>query len=228
MFAKRGFMDNHFCNDEKSFEATVLRRLAKLEQHVLNIVFPLNNLTQLSEELSKPILVDDRQFQTRLNEFYHFFAKMEERMKTIDISQAFAEIKYIGKRLCEIEELLKSQSFSEKKELKIAVTVDGYKFYKQKPEFGQENEENDDESLRKLIKLLTPMQGEIFIRRLGLFGNEKSSFKKIAMHLGKSDATVQKYYLKAIRQIRYHGKDLLFNITHEDVLEALKTVGIIN
>src|SRR4029077_14406829 len=102
--------------EQESFERAISRRLLNLEQHVINLIIPIQQLTGLlkSETFlenlyriqNTPIKVDDTALRSVLNNFYGKFKGYRDYVKEFSSEKTLAEIKYIGKRLSEIEEVL--------------------------------------------------------------------------------------------------------------------------
>ena len=102
--------------DDKKFQH-IIQRLNNLEEHIINIVHPIqglcgvlkdkSRLSELFNVMSQPIKIDDRSLALKLNEFKSISENLKDTAKSLDIVQTYSEIKYIGMRLNEIEKTLK-------------------------------------------------------------------------------------------------------------------------
>lgn len=102
--------------ENKKFHSDVIGRLANLEKHLLNLIFPMQEINRLfrepaqvkalTEALSKPILVDDRDFRRTSIEMKSLVASFESQLEKCNLSEFKQEIKFIGNRLNEIQERL--------------------------------------------------------------------------------------------------------------------------
>lgn len=98
------------------FEARTLNQLANLEKHILNMVFPMQNIRELFNDnkkiqelstlLGQPIQIDDRKIQGILREFQTLLADFGKALEAVNLTQTLGEIKYLGNRMNTIEEYL--------------------------------------------------------------------------------------------------------------------------
>src|ERR1700689_3670664 len=123
-------------NIKRPFETDVITRLANLETHIINLIYPIQEATRiirspdlqkLMSDLHKAVEVFDKLCDRMM---YNTKSHMEEMVKSfesIDIGQAFNEIKYIGNRLKEIECLLKEiNEDGIKRVIRCKVEVEGF------------------------------------------------------------------------------------------------------
>lgn len=147
---------------------SVLRRLASLESHLLNLVIPITQLHSiltdqkqlklLSELLKNPLKIDTsrieqnaRILQELIKEFKDTGLNLEKSMEKINLSQTYGEIKYIGMRLKCIKndiEQIKKQSLKQKIRLNLLIEdEDSYMMRKDEEDF------NEKQALKLIEKL---------------------------------------------------------------------------
>src|SRR6266511_2032422 len=130
--------------------------------HLNRIIDNLNehwhSITLLLSHVSKPLTVDDRGLAYVLNNFHQLMNKFMYDLKELDNGQNFGEIKYIGKRLNEIESILKDiKKEGLTKNIQLDFTCDGYQMVKKPISYDlQEIIENPNENLKNLLNTLTP------------------------------------------------------------------------
>ncbi len=208
----------------------ILRRLSNLETHIVNMIIPIqgicealkspNDIKFLIESFKKPIAIDDSRLRSILFDFDRAmknFSKDIEEIKSLNITNAIGEIKYIGKRLNEIEKTLsqiKDKGLT--KNIQLDFTVDGYQMVK-KP-VGHEPEapiENPNGDLDKLLNTLTTKESQVIIHRFGLFGQKKKTYDEIGKIFGTTREPVRQTLSKIIRKLRHTTrKELMNKITH--------------
>jgi len=170
---------------EKDFEETVLRRLANLESHIINMIHPLQQIQSIFRDSS----VKD-EFVTTIN---------------VDVGKTLGEIKFIGKKLQEIEVHLNNPpNKEEKKKIELVFKCDGYELVKRPVNYDPlEKIELPEENLKQLLETLTTNEKLCVIHRLGLLGEEPQAFAKIAKIIGVSGGRVGQIYQKALRKLRH-------------------------
>lgn len=196
-------------------------RLSSIEQHVLNIVFPLQAIKEMDSKMQRhlntPFTIDDRSFQSNVGRFILELEKSLEKIQ--DASQTAAEIKYIGKKLNEIENKLENiKEEGIKKKIHLNLTCDGYEMRKKVNPYDKAIEEKEidpDISVEKLLDTLLPRENAIIIYRLGLLGEKKRTLKEIGKIFNISSVRARQIYMKAIIKLRHHSrKALVSNISH--------------
>ncbi len=218
-------------------EKELLRRIAKLEQHVINLIIPIQSITkvlsspqyiqELLELLKKPLTIDDRAIASCLAEFKRMMIEFSNESKALNISQTLGEIKFIGKRLHEIEQSISDmKNEGVKKKIHLDLTVDGYEMVKRKlpmqnPEL--ENEEDPEEATRTLLTHLNEREGKVLVHRFGLFGEKKKTQKQIAKLFGlTSGESIRRIECIALRKCRHPTrKKFSRKITHTELRMAI-------
>ena len=119
-----------------SFEKHVISRLALLEEHVINLIYPIQqsakilaspDLQGVVRDLNRAISAFTNICDQMVNKTRHHTEEMKKSFESIDIGQAFNEIKYIGNRLKEIEKVLKELNDDGiKREIKCKIEVEGF------------------------------------------------------------------------------------------------------
>lgn len=199
----------------------ITRRLANLETHIINLIVPIQGISnffknthdveKLLHYLDRPLQVDDSRLNARLKEFrecmVHFELKVDEfngKTEQLDITQTFAEIKYIGKRLKEIEEkIVKIQENGIKKQIELNFSCDGYDLVKKPSNFQKDDELESEDLLKYALESLPSKESYVIVHRLGLEGQEEKTFRKIAMKMKCSASYVSTLYSRGIRRLRH-------------------------
>jgi hypothetical protein len=111
--------------EEESIKS-VLRRLSNLETHILNLVIPLSQLSDiltnthrldnLCKLLQEPVKIDDKKLTGLMSDFKKIYSNFSQDLDKIDLSQTYGEIKYIGNRLNNIEKEIKELKKDKKKQ----------------------------------------------------------------------------------------------------------------
>ncbi len=225
-------------NDEIDIKDTlqhIMRRLGNLESHIINLIVPVNNicsvlsfpnnLKELMNLLSRPIQIDDTRFRSHLADLNRILGVLHNDTKNLDISQTFGEIKFIGKRLNDIEQsICKIQKDGIDQKINVDFSCNGYELVKKKKIEGTSIEIVGDETvLIDLLQTLTDRERTILIHRFGLFGQRKETYQGIGVLLKKNAQTVNTNYHKAIRKLRHPSrKKYVDKINHKELLKAIR------
>ena len=196
----------------------IISRLQNLESHLINLIIPIQNITKvltnsadihhLMEQLKKPLSVNDNNLQSLLAEMRKEsfkFKDMLDKYSEITKENSTAELKFIGKKVNEIQSTLDSlEKKGINKEITLDFRCDGYELVKKPVNFHQEDqiEESDDEKITTLLKKLTKNERICFIHRLGILGVKKQTFKEIADSLYISTDTASLTYKKSLRKLK--------------------------
>jgi DNA-directed RNA polymerase specialized sigma subunit len=210
-------------------------KLNKLEQHLVNMIVPIQEITtalrdssqirNMIELLSKPLTIDDRFFRSILQDFTKMLIEFREASEKLDISKTLSEIKYIGKRLNNIEaDIEKIKSDGVKRNVKLEFTCDGYELVKRPLAYEREDpivEPNDN--LKDLLDTLNEREAKVLIHRFGLFGEKVKTLREIAklfkLASGESIRTIE---AKALRKCRHpERKKYVDKITHPELRKAI-------
>lgn len=190
-----------------------------------------HSIQLLLSHVSKPLLVDDRGLhhalsclKENLGDTFRKVDSLIEEMKNLDISKTFSEIKYIGKRLNEIEITLKKMhSEGIKKNIELEFRCDGYKMVKKPLNYDKKEPiEDPDQSLNDLIKTLDATEYAAIIHRFGLFGNRPHTYEQISeiIEVGREGARViVKRGLKQLRDPKI--RHLAEKITHSGLRKEI-------
>lgn len=194
------------------------RKLSLLEQHVINLIIPIqdickifkdtNRLNGLVDLLSKPLKVDTRQLESSSAQIRESSNSFKEDIKDLDIKRTFDEIKYIGKRLNDIEVTLsKIKEEGVSKNVQLDFTVDGYQMVKKPLDYRKDDLiEDPNKNLVELLDTLSEREKKVLIYRIGLFGEEKKTLKQVGEIFGITGEPVRQCYNKAIRKLRHPSK----------------------
>jgi len=194
----------------------ILRKLSVLEQHIINLIIPIQNIStalrspsdihQILKLLQKPLTIDDRRISYLIEEFRKTIDHFESGKDKLDIVQTLSEIKYIGKRLNQIEETLsKMEKEGIKKNINLDISCDGYELVKKPRNFDKEEAVKDPhEDIQEILESLkNTKEGNIIIHRLGLLGHGKKTYTAIGKIMNLSKERCRQIYCKALRKLRH-------------------------
>jgi len=167
----------------------ISRRLAKLETHIINLIIPIQGIVECLKSTTDikylaPIPINDSKLRMILADFNREmtkFSKDVERFEKMDTCQTFGEIKYIGKRLNEIESTLKKmQSEGIKKNIELEFRCDGYEMVKKPLNYNKEDPiEDPDDNLGRLLATLENREIKVIMHRLGILGEKAKTYEAI-------------------------------------------------
>lgn len=217
--------------DEET-EKTMLRRLSNLETHIINLIHPIQSicsvltrkedLYELITLLKKPLFVDDSRLRNLIREFQNVMEKFDENIKKLNFVQTFGEIKFIGKKLHQIEtDIGEIKKDGIKRKVDLQFSCDGYELVKK--EIEHVTSKNPDDLLSEVLSTLLEREQKIIIHRLGLFGIVP---KKTYVALGKvfdiSGERSSQLYRKAIRKLRHPTRILMVkNCMNKKLIEEV-------
>jgi RNA polymerase primary sigma factor len=223
--------------ENESLEKLVNRKLSNLEQHVINLIIPIQNLQRvlsstdyiknLESFQNKPINIDDRKLRELLNEFDKKIKSYETFVENLSSKQTISEIKYIGKRLLEIQqklEIIEKEGF--RKEIKLNFECDGYELVKKSKYFDKNEEKeipNGENHVLNLLNTLSDREKFVIIHRLGLLGEKGKTYKDIGKLIGVSGDRVRQIFIKGIRKCGHPNRRMLLNKKENFVIkEAIR------
>lgn len=219
--------------NEESTQKKILDRLEKLEQHVTNLIYFMQDIRN-SRVNTNPLTIDDRNLRSILSEFSKCMKKFSEDSKELDVSKAAAEIKFIGKRLHEIESILsKIQESGVEKQVNIGLTLDGYEMVKKKPckadpiEIQFHEDKTSDAEPQELVvfdllETLEERERTILIHRYALNGERKKTLDYLGSMLGISGGRVGQIEARSLRKLRHPTrKHLVEKLTHVALRKAI-------
>jgi hypothetical protein len=197
----------------------------KVISHVNRIIDNLNqhwhSITLLLSHVSQPLIIDDRGLVNHLQSFKNDLWKILNELKGLDLYQTFSEIKFIGKRLTEIESTLKNiQENGLRKKIDLNFSCDGYELVK-KPLIYDKKEPIEDphENTIKLLNTLPQREGLALIHRLGLLGHKRqTTYVKLGEILGITNERASIVYKKALRKCRHEVRKELVKNTNNPFL----------
>lgn len=167
-------------NEEDKYIAHLNRIIDNLNQH-------WHSIQLLLSHVSKPLVVDDRGLANVLKQMFTQINIIIESIQNLDLTRTYGEIKYIGKRLNEIEmTLAKIKEEGIKKNVQLDISCNGHKMIENQFEYNSINEIKENNNLDELLKTLTDREGEVLIHRLGLNGEKPKSFVNMGILLGIS------------------------------------------
>ena len=193
----------------------LLRTVENFNQHAVSIQV-------LTNHLMKPILVDDRGLAKIIHDIRCKHQDLFESMEKLDIVQTLAEIKYIGKRLNEIEGILKGISDNGiRKKIDLEFFVDGYELVKKPVNYLKEEPiKEPNEALNKLLSTLTDREMLVLIHYYGLFGKKNKTLAAIGKLVGVSQEPIRQCKFKALRKLKHPSrKDLWKDVPNSKLKE---------
>lgn len=199
----------------------ILEKLALLENHIINLIIPIqsignilkspNDIQTLINLLNRPIRIEEGKFIDMLSEFKQYAEEFKQDIKELgklELSNTFNEIKYIGKRLNEIENKLgKICKDGIDKHVKVDLTLDGYPMVK-KTIYHEEDDpvEYPCEAMESLLKTLKDEEKWAIIYRCGLHNENRCTYEKLGKILGVTRERARQIYIKAIRKCRHPSR----------------------
>lgn len=191
----------------------VIRRLSHIETHILNMLLPIKDLLSflrsdhmisLLNLLSRPLKIETNIFESLVRDFQ----KGIDTLASTDSLKIIGEIKFIGKKMNEMEEKLKellAQGIEHNIDLNFR--VDGYTLVK-KP-VGHDKKDQIEEPYEEYNSILIPLEArerEIVINRLGICGKDKKTFIKIGEEMGICPESVSRLFQRSLMKLRQFTK----------------------
>lgn len=216
------------------FEQDVISRLSHLEQHVINLIFPIQEAAGLiSSPDIKQLLIElnraSSSFKSVINHILSEITKnLQETRKSfesIDIGQAFSEIKYIGNRLKIIESQLEEiKKDGVKRKIVCKINLDGFD---EEIPLKNDSHLSSDFHLANLLSKLEDREKNIINCRHGYSGHKPMTFSAMANVFHISGGRVREIYLKSIRKLRADQYRCLMKKLDKDVFHSLlRDIGI--
>lgn len=194
---------------ETETEKEIIRRLANMERHIINLIIPLQAINQLDSLLNKPLMVDDRSFVEHIKEFRSSMKELHIVSESLNIKQTLDEIKYIGKRLNEIEKIL--SEFNDKglkKNIHLDLTLDGYEMVRKPINYDETDaiKPKQDDELDKVLKTLTSKEQMAIRYRLGIGVKKDKNYRELGLTLKTSGERASQLYNRALRKLRHASR----------------------
>jgi RNA polymerase sigma factor (sigma-70 family) len=202
------------------------RQIEHLKRIFDNLGQYWNSIELLLSHVSQPLLVDDRGLQYALVNFRSFMEKAIEEIKVLDIAQTFSEIKFIGKKLHQIEaDIAEIKKDGIKRKIDLSFSCDGYEMVKKNSE--KITSKNPEEILKELLRTLTQREIEVITHKFGLFGYAiKKTYVALGKVFGVSSERVSQIYKKAIRKLRHPSRrHLVKACMHEELIKEVLGEG---
>lgn len=217
---------------DEELEKTILRRLGNLETHIINLIHPIQSicsvltrkedLYELISLLKKPLSIDDSRLRNLIREFHNVMEKFDENIKKLNFVQTFGEIKFIGKKLHQIEaDIAEIKKDGVKKKVDLNFSCDGYELVKK--EIEHVISKNPDDLLNEVLSTLPEREQKIIIHRLGLFGIvPKKTYVALGKFLGISGGISSQIYRKALRKLRHPTRSVMVkNCMNKKLIEEV-------
>lgn len=205
-----------------------------LEQHVVNLIIPIQNITQaltdkgylerLTNALSKPVKIDDASLKQNVFDLRNLSKTIEQDLKGLDLKQTYGEIKFIGKALHEINQRLdRLESKGITNKLQVDLSVDGYEMVKKsKEKLPDEKLDNSDKFIEDLLNTLTEREKQSIIHRIGLFGEKKKTYIEMEKIFKVTRERIRQIYCKALRKCCHPSKKKYVDlISHKELRKEI-------
>jgi len=203
----------------------ILSRLEKIEHQLkffADAYKTLHNIlingihVKLEKELLEPSL-------SRITDKVYEFKQLQiEMINLIKNDTITGSISFMGKRMYEVETLLKEiKETGIKKKLHIDFTVDGYEMVKKKPlvkDDDPQEEINPEQAVRSLLETLTERDAEVIKHRYGLLGEQKKTLAKLAKIMSISSERLRQIQNRALRKMRHTCRRKFVSVlTHKEL-----------
>ncbi len=183
-----------------------MQRIESCENKINELVAALNILINT---LRNPIKVDDRSFAYLVQEAQKMNDSIVKHSGNVDITQAMAEIRYIGQRLKGIEQRLNVMEIGVSQKIKLSFDVDGYEMVKRPQNADKiddrimEKEYKEDRLVLLLDTLTYPNMPDVLVRRFALRGGDPQTLDQIGKAIGRSRERVRQMISRALRMLRH-------------------------
>lgn len=199
-------------------EKTILRRLANLETHIINLIIPIQQLcsvltdreklSHLEKLLSQPLKIEDNGFICLVRQLEILLKDVNKNVEKLDMAQTYGEIKFIGKKLHQIEaDIAEIKKDGIKKKVDLHFACDGYELVKIDNE--HITSKDPDDALKELLQTLSERERLAVIHRLGLFNNNEVTFASIGKLFNVSASRARQIYMKTLRKLRHPSRKSL-------------------
>lgn len=208
-----------------------MRKLALFETHIINLIVPIQNISHVltdrnvMEELKiiskSQIKIDDTSLRSIVSEFRHTAEKIEKDLNFVDISQTLSEIKYIGKRLNEIEIILdKIKEDGVNRKITFDVNVEGIK--QEAKVIETEINKEEFQNLRNVLNGINEMEKLAIIHKHGLFGETVKRHSEIGKILKKSTQRAATIYRTGLMRLAMRcTKKQVMMVEHAKIRQLL-------
>lgn len=109
----------------------ICKMLRTMEQHIINLIIPIQDIprvlrgdikvAEIGRLMQKPIEVNTVDLRNILDTFHRNMVRFEEQVKMLDLARTMNELKYVGMRLHNLEQMVAGMM---KNGIKSQVSVD--------------------------------------------------------------------------------------------------------
>ncbi len=204
----------------------------KLAQHFERVINNLNqhwhSIQLLLSHVSQPLKVDDRglhaaflSINQKVQELNLKLNQTIEQIQNLDLTHTFGEIKFIGKRLNQIEENIRSiKDEKTSKKIDLYFSVDGHKMIKEPDETLPKKD--PEQCLKLLLKTLLLRESTVLKHRFGLSGEKSKTLEDTGKLIGISRERVRQIEAQAIRKCRHVSRKYMVDeIDHLKLKKAI-------
>ncbi len=212
-------------------EKTILRRLTNLETHIINLIHPIQEissvltnssaLARLEKILGQPLKLEDNGLRYLLKELEVLLKQVNKNVEKLDVVQTHGEIKFIGKKLHQIEaDIAEIKKDGIKRKIDLSFSCDGYEMVKIKSD--KMNSKDPGTLLSELLSTLTERHNKVVVLRLGLFGTKPKTYVELGEILGITGSRARIIYLQALRKLRHPTRRLLVQACmHKELIKEV-------
>lgn len=182
------------------------RQIEHLKRIFDNLERYWHSIELLLGHVSKPLLVDDRGLANTLMHLRQTLQNTVEAVAVLDLTQTLGEIKFIGKKLHQIEaDIAEIKNEGVKKKVQLSFVCDGYELSRKNVEHVTSKDPED--LLRELMRTLSGREQEVLSYRFGLLGKKKiKTYIQLGNILGVSHGRVSQICKKALRKLRHPAR----------------------
>lgn len=219
----------------------ILSRLSAVEQHLINLIFPIQGishafsdkemlnrmLSELISLLKTPLRVEDNSLLkvcNAVNVCANDTKRISQQLQDIDILKFAEEIKFMAKRVYEMERRLANiDEVGIKKNIHLDLTMDGYEMVRRSEKKTNTAPSSDDERTEKLLDTLLEKEKLVIIHRYGLLGNKPKTLEATGKEVGTTRERVRQIESKALRKLRHEKRrELVKAISHKELKRDIK------
>jgi predicted DNA binding protein len=198
------------------------RQIEHLKRIFDNLERYWHSIELLLGHVSKPLLVDDRGLANTLVHLRETLQQTINAVAVLDLTQTLGEIKFIGKKLHQIEaDIAEIKKDGVKKKIDLNFSCDGYEMVRMR--VPQITSKNPEDILQELLGKLTERERIVVTHKLGLFGTPiKKTYVALGKVLGISNKTAAQIYKKSIRKLRHPSRRILVQgCMHKELIKEV-------
>lgn len=196
-----------------------------IDQNSLNFCSQINEIMRKNLGTVQDEMLQMRKLRRDISEAYEqLLAQQKTNLMANSVNGA---LQYMAKQLTElVQEVHQIKEEGIKKQIRLDLTMDGYEMVKRKPPSISPPEDEQDfdpeHSIKELLNTLNEREALVLTYRLGLLGQEKSTFAAIGKIIKLTAERVRLIHNKALMKCRHPSRrKLATEITHEELRKAI-------